>query len=86
MSSHDVRNLKVCNMCGNIGDKTRMVGNGRWRYHGKCWFGRFGTVESGIKELGPGNLQRLSLDDIGPEIMAEVLKHIGSTSAASGHE
>ena len=73
MTSHDVRHLRVCQWCGDLGDERAMVATGpRDLAHGRCAIVVLGGVE-GLLTLPQSELDKLTLGDIGPEIMRRLL-------------
>lgn len=68
-TAHDVRHLRVCVGCNDIGDNRAMVGTPPM--HGRCYIKRNGLQQ--LLWLPDEKLDRLTLNDIGPAAMRAIL-------------
>lgn len=69
MNVHDFRRLTVCEHCDEPGDRAHMLrGNlgARW-LHGRCFVALNGA--EALLALPASDVGRMTLDDIGPELM-----------------
>lgn len=74
MSSHEVRNIAICHTCGEMGSKRNMLLlDGKYR-HGRCYADIVGEAE--LLSLPACDLAALTLDDIGPDLMRQVLERV----------
>lgn len=73
MKSHDVRNLRFCAGCKDLGDKLKMVQLHlpERLFHGKCYLLTFGI--KGALSLPSDQQDKLTLDDLGIDGMRAIL-------------
>jgi len=71
VSAHDVRHLKLCPHCRDIGDDRLMVKRDGKDWHGRCFSAAFGL--DALLGLSDEQKRRLTLGDIGPDAMAKLL-------------
>jgi hypothetical protein len=70
--AHDVRTLRVCKVCGSLGNADTMIDlDGEW-FHGRCFVDRFGG--SALKALPRGKQDRLTLGDLGVRLMQALIR------------
>ena len=75
-TSHDVRHLKICTDCGQVGDDRQMLRlqarGGDKLFHGSCAVKGF-TFE-GLLQLPISEIGKLTLADTGVELMKRIIK------------
>lgn len=69
----DVRTLRVCAVCGSLGNNDCMIDLDAEWYHGRCFVGRFGGAALGA--LPKVKTDRLTLGDIGTHLMRALINH-----------
>lgn len=78
--AHDVRRLRQCPFCGQLGDSADMLD---WsgakskkpcHVHGRCWLSEFGLAS--LLERPAEQLLRLRLSDIDSDTMRAVINHL----------
>lgn len=80
MKAHDVRSLRICALCGVPGHKDGMLSRvdqqtgGPAYHHGNCILVQFGL--DGVKAFPLEQVSRLTLDEIGPYAMAQLVKWV----------
>lgn len=84
--AHDVRRLRQCPLCGQLGDSADMLaqsgGSANAKHvHGRCWLAEYGLVS--LLQQPPEQLLRLRLSDIGVDAMRAVLDHQATAKAAA---
>ncbi len=77
-TAHDVRNLRKCGHCLDLGNKTRMIEidteprAGKWmQLHGRCFIAAYG-VEA-FFALPDRETDKVCIGDVGHEIMKELV-------------
>lgn len=71
-SSHDVRFLRPCLHCHDLGDRRHMLQTGKHYWHGRCYIKQNGLqalLDQGLEHTG-----HLTLNDIGDEAMRALLE------------
>lgn len=75
MNCHDVRQLRVCAGCAQLGDAREMIrqprGKGCRHYHGRCFIGSHGMQQ--LLALPKEQTDKLTLNDIGVAAMRAVM-------------
>lgn len=71
LTAHDVRKLTVCFYCGQLASKDNMVAHNSAHIHGSCFITVFGLQK--FKKLPKEQTNKLTLDDIGPNVMRLLL-------------
>lgn len=69
--AHDVRTLRVCAVCANLGNSTTMVDLYDEWFHGRCFVKRFGGKALGA--LPKAKTDRLTIGDLGVRLMKALL-------------
>ena len=73
MTAHDVRSLTCCLFCGQLADKRNLVKMPRAGHaHGACFIERRGLPA--LLALPTEETDKLTLGDIGGDVMAAILK------------
>jgi hypothetical protein len=72
MNAHDVRHLRVCTYCSDLGDRRSMIPMGQKYAHGCCYKAANGL--NALLALPDEIIDQLQLDDIGVMAMKELLK------------
>jgi hypothetical protein len=71
--AHDVRTLRVCARCGQLGNNHSMIGRGDEWLHGRCFVALYGRAE--LCRLPKPTTDRLTLGDLGTAVMRYLLSH-----------
>lgn len=71
--AHDVRTLRGCTVCSNLGNSDRMIDVDDEWYHGRCFVMRFGC--KALLALPKAKTDRLTLGDLGVRLMKALLNH-----------
>jgi hypothetical protein len=83
MKAHDVRHLRTCSACGELGDDRMMIHCMIWgvgeAYHDECAVQKLG--ESVLK-LPLDELNKISIGAAGPDLMRKIMEK-ASTSVSS---
>lgn len=69
--AHDVRTLRVCAVCSNLGNSHSMVDLDSEWYHGRCFVKRHGGKALGA--LPKSKTDRLTLGDLGVRLMRALI-------------
>ncbi len=75
-TAHDVRKLRACAHCEQIGSTDRMVfshpyGQTNEYYHGRCFVEAHGF--EALLDLGPPQIDKLSLGDLGQSLTERII-------------
>lgn len=72
-TAHDVRHLRVCLWCGDLGDDRTMLHSSELYgdSHGRCWILKFGL--NAFLDLPSSETDKITLEDIGKEAMMALL-------------
>ena len=71
-TAHDVRFLRVCVHCKDLGDSRHMLRTGKHYWHGRCYIKQNGLqalIDQGLEFTG-----HLTLNDIGTDAMQALLE------------
>lgn len=76
MRAHDVRHLRLCTVCDDLGDDRNMINpdpahSTRW-YHGRCFIKRCGLKQ--LLKLPAEQANRLTLGDVGVRTMKALIR------------
>ena len=69
--AHDVRTLRPCVVCQEIGNSYRMIDHGASWYHGRCFVSALGM--KALFTLPRAKRERLTLGDLGVRLMQSLL-------------
>jgi hypothetical protein len=69
--AHDVRTLRSCVVCEQIGNSDRMIDHGAGWYHGRCFVSALGM--KAISGLSRAKQDRLTLGDLGMRLMQALI-------------
>lgn len=75
MTAHDVRYLKACTACGELGDNRTMVKCMVWgcleQFHDTCAVEKFGNY---VLKLPAEELDKISIKAAGVELMRKIME------------
>lgn len=72
-TAHEVRTLRPCAVCQNIGNTHSMIDSNKEWFHGRCFVARFGGKALGA--LPESKTGRLTLGDLGVALMKALCNH-----------
>lgn len=75
-TAHDVRKLRLCEMCGKLGYLPQMLTLDSKNYHGGCLVSTM--TDEQVLALPPEQIAKLRLNEIGVELMTKLLDQTDS--------
>lgn len=82
MTAHDVRHLRACTACGELGDDRMMIHCMVWgvmeHFHDECAVQKLG--EYGVLKLPLDELNKISIGAAGPDLMRKIIDRASTLS------